>query len=61
MPPRIVDEARRAPVAIPKSGSLDNRQTSALLYDLRKSELRYKRAAMDAVTHDAATRQKKGK
>jgi len=50
-----VAEANRAPVAIPNTKSLDNKQASALLVDMRKSELRFARAAKQAVAHAKAT------
>jgi hypothetical protein len=54
MPARIVAEANRAPVAIPAGKALDNKQAATLLVDMRKSELRFKRAAKQAVAHSRA-------
>mgnify|MGYP001576485273 CR=1 FL=1 len=54
VPARIAAEASRAPVAIPAGKTLDNKQTAALLVDMRKSELRFKRAAKQAVAHSRA-------
>lgn len=54
MPARIVAEANRAPVAIPAGKTLDNKQAATLLVDMRKSELRFRRTAKQAVAHSRA-------
>jgi hypothetical protein len=54
MPARITAEANRAPTPIPAARTLDNKQAAALLVDMRKSELRFQRAAKQAVAHSKA-------
>lgn len=56
MPRRVVEEAQRPPVSVPVASSLDSDQTRKLVGDLRVSELRYRRAAVQAVRHHDATR-----
>lgn len=57
VPSAIRAEANRAPVALPPPGAVaDNNVTMKLVRDLRKSELRYKRAAVAAVDHSDKTR-----
>lgn len=59
MPPAIRSEASRAPVELPKAGAADNKTAMQLIRDIRKSELRFKRAAVGAVNHSDATRASK--
>lgn len=57
VPARVRAEADRPPVTIPRK-ALGLRESRALALQIRQSELRYRRAARDAITHHDATQPK---